>query len=100
MTKGENDSAGVAALADALLLCAGAGILSSGLATMMAASDAFAARLLSSTEHSAELSALQIRSLAACLADLRAAGQAASSNAARSRTGTTVILPPGAPVVT
>ncbi|WP_372784956.1 hypothetical protein [Phenylobacterium sp.] len=99
MTKAETDSSRLDVLAEALFLCAGAGLLSSGLTTLMAASDTFSARLASSAAHSAELSALQIRSLAACLADMRAAGQV-SRTMTRTRSGTTVVMPPGAPVVT
>ena len=77
---------------------ASAGVAGAGLSLLMASSDAFAERLATSNRHSAELAALQIRSLATCLADLRPAPQARSAQfttKTRNRA-----LPPGAPVVT
>ena len=97
MTKVKDDKA-VTALADTLLLCAGAGLVSSSLMAMLAATDAFSQRLLNSVEQSTQLSTLQISSLAQSLAGMQTPRQA-TTRILRTRTETNG-LPPGWPVVT
>ena len=84
---------------DVLLLSTGAGIANAGLITMMASADAFAARLLASTHHAAELSTLQMRNLSTSLADLSVARSERTAAATGFVMGAQQ-LPPGAPVVT
>lgn len=54
---------------EVLLVCGVGGVCNAGLITLLAAADAFAARLATSHQHAAELSALHIRHLATSLAD-------------------------------
>lgn len=81
-------------LGEMVALLAGAGVVGAGVAGLLASADAFNARLAAASQHSAQLSTLQIRSLANCLADLRSPPTSYVRRTVR-RT-----LPPGAPVVT
>jgi len=96
MSKVKDDDA-VTALADTLLLCAGAGLVSSSLVAMLAATDAFSQRLLNSVEQSTRLSTLQISSLARSLAELQTP-RPATTRILSTREDNR--LPPGWPVVT
>lgn len=87
---------------DALLYCAGAGVMQASLISLLASADAFSARLQYATQQTAQLQMLQLQSLSTSIADLqRAPARAAVAAAA------THVSPPrerlyeyGAPVVT
>lgn len=107
MTQEEKRSAKATASApcrdDLLVLCGGAGVCNASLITIMASTDAFAARLAASSQHAAELSTLQLRQLATSLAEMQPMRTRAADMGVRavSQTHTQAASPMyGAPVVT